>query len=475
MKIRTLHSALLLLVLTAAPALQAASDPQPPAIAATALGDEGQLYELLAGTHGELFPEDRTQPADTPVLALDVVQPDGARERSLVPGTAGPEVEGAPSLVFEDASRRLFAVWESKTAPTVSRLLLADFIPAGWSEPLEISGDVSPLRDAPQVLVTRDRFTVSNATGERTSRSRTVIHVVWLEEDSEGKGYYYTPVILERGRYLGWNPVVELAQLEPDVPTPKATVEASELLRASELAAGQDVHSVVLGYLSPGSGRLMTVEVRLLPGELGFLADEIRGHIIEIGVRDRGEMESLAAKLRGHIIEIGHRLNGGVVRHFAERSHDAFLATYDEDADRPIQSLADILRGHIIEIGGDLLGGPGRNQASSKLLEVPPVVEIGQAAGASTQGVTHLVRLQVIMDRPVPPLGDVPARVFVSEDGERALVGWTAGGKVFYTETSSEAQADEGAWSEVKHLTLSDELDGVTASLILESRVRRPR
>lgn len=463
--------AILAFALALAPARSAAGDPVSPAIAATALGDQGQLYELIVGTQGELFPEDQSQPADTPVLALEVVQPDGARERLLVPGTEGPEVEGAPSLVFEDASRRLFAVWESRRTATVSRLLLADFISAGWSQPLEISGDVPPLRDAPQVLVTRDRFTLSNAAGETSSRSRTVIHVVWLDEDPGGTGYYYTPVILEGGRYLGWNPVVELAELEPEVSsTPKAAAEASELLRAPELAAGEDVHSVVLGYLSPASGRLMTVEARLLPGELGFLADDIRGHIIEIGARDRGEMESLARKLRGHIIEIGHRLNRGVIAHFAERTHDALLDGYDADAGRSMESLADDIRGHIIEIGADLLGGPGQHQLASKLLEVSAFADFGQTTGAS--GVTHLVHLQAVASRPTPPLAGVPARMFVSEDGERGLVGWVAQGKVFYTETS-DAEVDEGAWSEVKYLTLTEELGPLEASEILQSRVRR--
>ena len=473
MKTRAHLRAFVTLALTFVPALLAANDPVSQNLAATALGNEGQLYELIAGSYRDLFPGDEAQPADTPVLALDVVQPDGARERLLVPGTAGPEVEGAPSLVFEDASRRLFAVWESKETPTVSRLLLADFIPAGWSEPLEISGEVSPLRDAPQVLVTRDRFTVRNAAGERSTRSRTVIHVVWLEEGPEGKGYYYTPVILEGGQYLGWNPVLALADLDRESPTEPAATEASELLRAPVLAAGQDVHSVVIGYLSPATGRLMTVEARLLPGEVGSLADKIRAVIIEIGARDKGEIEASAKKFREEVIEIGHRLNGGIVEHFADRAYRSVLGLSESDPDQPLEALADDIRAVIIEIGRDLLGGPGRHQSAPKLVQVPPMVLIGQAPEASNPNVTHLVQLQVVMDRPAPPLAEVAARVFVSEDGEGALVGWTAEGKVFYTETSSDASADEGAWTKMKHLTLTEELSAEQAAEILERRVRR--
>lgn len=462
------------LAVAVAPAATAAVDPLSRPAAATVLGNEGQLYELLSGTYGELFPEDAAFAADSPVLALDVVQPDGARERHLVPGTAGPEVEGAPSLVFEDASERLFAVWESKSTPTASRLLLADFVPGGWSEPLEISGDVAPLKDAPQVLVTRDRFSVRNPEGETISRSRTVIHIVWLEERAEGREYYYTPIILEAGQYVGWNPVVALSEIEPESPSPKAAAETAELLRAPELASGEDLESAILAFLSPARDRLTTVELRLAPGELGFLADEFRAQIIEIGRRDREGIDELARKFRAQIIEIGNRLNPRIVSYFAERASSSLLDVFDADPDRPIEAIADDFRAQIIEIGRELLGGPrGNLPAPSHLLEVAPI-RLGSAPPPpNAPRVSHLMSLQVVMDRPSPPLAGVPARVFVSEDGERALVGWLSRGQVFYTETSSEATSDEEAWTEIQHLTLTGQLGAEAAAEVLAGRVRR--
>jgi hypothetical protein len=462
--------------LAAASATLAASPPLSPPAVARALGNEGQLYELFAGAYGELFAGDLAYPADTPVLALEVVQADGEKERHLMPGTAGPEVKGVPTLVFEDSSQRLFAVWESKSTPTASRLLLADFIPGGWSEPLEISGDIAPLKDAPQVLVTRDRFSIRTPAGEMTTRSRTVIHVVWLEEGSEGNEYYYTPVILEAGQYIGWNPVVALAQIEPEAPSQKAAAEIVELLRAPELAPGEDLHSAILAFLSPKRGRLTAVELRLAPGELGFLADDFRAQIIEIGARDREGFDNLAKRFRAQIIEIGNRLNPGVVNHFAERCSSALLGLFDADPDRPLEQLADDFRAQIIEIGRELLGGGrGNAAAASRLLEVSPVQWGNAPTPPNAPRVSHLVSLQVVMDRPAPPLGDVPARMFVSEDGERVLVGWLDRGKVYYTETSAEVGATEGAWTAVERLILTDELEATAAAEILEKRVRRRR
>jgi hypothetical protein len=166
-----------------------------------------------------------------------------------------------------------------------------------------------------------------------------------------------------------------------------------------------------------------------------------------------------------------------VVSHFAERASTSLLALVDAQPDRPLDILADDFRGQIIEIGRELLGGPsGSAVAASRLLEVAPPAGAGSEQ-PSAPNVSHLVQLQVVMDRPTPTLGDVAARVFVSEDGEQALIGWLERGNIYYTETSREtaAGAAEGAWTAVKRLTLTDELEAVAAAEILEKRVRRRR
>lgn len=471
---RALTKAVVVLALGLGPALLLAAGPETPPTTGAVLGSGGELYLPVAGTFGDLFPEDGTQPADTPVLALDVIRSTGSRERSLVPGSEGPEVEGVASLVFEDTTDRLYAVWESKKTPTVSRLLLAHFGEDGWSAPIEISGDVSPLKDEPRILITRDRFTVGAVQGALTSRTRTAIHVVWREEHGEEPGFYYTPVLLEGGRYLGWNPVVALGELDsaPTAADPEAV--PAHLLRTPELAPGRDLHSVVVGFFSPKSGRVVTAEIRLVPGEIGFLADDFRGQIIEIGSRDRAGLGALADKFRGQIIEVGHRLNGGVMAHYGERARLSFLQLLESSKDRPIGALADDFRGQIIEIGADLTGGPG-GHTHAKLVEIAPPEEPGEEPGTGTPNVRHLLRIQAVSSHPAPPLGEVAARLFLSEDGERVLVGWLHRNKVYYTETVQEPPEGTAPWSPVKFLTLTDELGPFEAADILEARVRRHR
>ncbi len=471
MKIRASCAAAVSLTLGLCPSF-AAGSPEPFTVAATALGDEGSLYQVLAGTRGDLFPQTAAEDAGNAVLALDVIQPDGTHDRTLLPATGGPEVEGTPSAVFEDSSERLYVVWESKKSAAVSRLLLAGFDTDGWSQPIEISGDVSPLKDEPRVLIGRDRFALRDATGESQSHSRTVIHVLWREEGSAGNGLFYAPVILEAGRYIGWNPVVALADLETDSGTPDGA--AAELLRTPVLAPGQDIYSAIVAFASPTTGRLIAVEARILPGEIGFLADDIRADIIEIGNRDRDKISALAKAFRSEVIDTAQQFNSDLVQHFADLARAAILDDYDSDPDQPPGALADRIRADIIEIGARLLGGSGGRGLAYQLLQVDPD-DSDQGTGGSPFEVTHLLSLKTVADRPIPPLDGIPANIFVSEDGEQLLVAWLSKGKVYYTESGEQSGPTGEPWTPVQHLTLSERLGIPEAAAILESRLQRQR
>ncbi len=472
MKFRTQLFVALSLALGLVPTVAVAAEPY--SVAATVLSGEGNVYQILSGRLGDLAPKSAKGVSDNPVLALDVIQQDGSHERSLVPGTEGPDVEGAPAAVFEDASARLYVVWESKKSPTVSRLLLASFDVDGWSDPIEISGDVSPLKSEPRMLIGHDRFSVLDTKSKLQSRNRTVIQVLWRQEGSAGTGLYYTPVILEAGKYIGWNPIVALTDLELYPPDPAGATGPSDLLRTPVLAPGQDIYSAIIAYLSPRTGRMVTVEVRLLPGELGFLADRIRADIIEIGNHDRGRIVSLAKSFRSEVVATGHQLNTDLVQHFADLARAKIVADYDADPHQPPSDLADRIRADIIEIGARLLAGPGNQGLTRELLQVGPEDE-GPAVGSGNPGITHLLDLEVVADRPAPPLDGVSASIFVSEDGERVLVGWLSDGKVYYTESGEQSGPTGEVWTAIKHLTLSERLGVSEAAAILETRVERQR
>ncbi|HSL84219.1 MAG TPA: hypothetical protein VLF66_15710, partial [Thermoanaerobaculia bacterium] len=291
-------------------------------------------------------------------------------------------------------------------------------------------------------------------------------------------GYFYTPVLLENGRYLGWNPVVALGELDPSPAAEDSGAVPADLLRTPEIAPGRDLHSVVVGFFHPRSGRVVTAEVRLIPGEIGFIADDFRGQIIEIGARGRAELPALGDKFRGQIIESGHRLNGGVMAHFGERARSAFLDLLEGSAGRPVEASADDFRGQIIEIGARLTGGPGGGILAELVEIAPPEAPADGAEGAegvdpAAPAVRHLLLVQSVAAHPAPPLGEVSARMFLSEDGERVLVGWLQRNKVFYTETVDEPAQGEAPWSPVRFLTLTDDLGPFEAAGILEARVRR--
>ena len=79
-----------------------------------ALGADGELYTVTAGTYGALFPGSKacaTCNAQTVVLALDTVLPGKPAQRQLVPTTDNGDVESAPALIYEDGSKTLFVVW----------------------------------------------------------------------------------------------------------------------------------------------------------------------------------------------------------------------------------------------------------------------------------------------------------------------------------------------------------------------------
>lgn len=469
MPLRSLILSLLVISLAAAPGVT---------LDGAILGDQGELFVPVTGTYDTLFPEGGhgVRPA-TAVLAIDITQADGITTRDLVPGSETDEVDGVPSLVFEDSSRTLFVVWESKRNPTSSRLLIAARGPGGWPQPVEISGDVAPLKDEPRVAVARDRFLVRNAVGELIVRHRTVIHVAWWEESPEGGRVYYTPVILAAGFYAGWNPVVALDTVSPAAPEAVAAAVSPQLARALVLAPGRDLGSVVIGFVDPTTSRLSSIEARVLPGEIGFLADGFRSQIIDIGARNRDRIVSLADTFRSQIIDIGVRFNGGILSYFADRAAATLVEMYDAAPNRPLTALADEFRSQIIDIGVDLLGGPGNVAAApAMVVEVAPVHPDLPAGVAPTLITPHLVQLQLVASRPAPSVpgpGDArPAQIFISEDGEEALVGWPEEGAVAYVENLSGATE---TWSETKRLVLGESLDEAAAEEILRSRVQRRR
>jgi len=464
-----------LLALAVATLVALGFGPAPAAAASqTVLGDEGELYSIVQGPYGELFPNGAAAPAKSPVLAIDTLSADGSHTRTLVPGTEDPEVDSSPTMVFEESRGTLYLVWESKLNPTTSRLLLAGLSNGKWNEAIEISGDVAPLKGEPRVVVTRDRYVKTVVDGEPVKESRTVIHVLWWEESDSGTGVYYTPVVLANGRYAGWNPVISLDDLaSADKSSTKSAEVPSPLLHAPSLEKGRDASSVVAGLVDPSTGEMLLFELRMLPGEIGALADRFRGQVIEIGRCGPTGISKLADKMRTEIVETGTRFNRSVIGLFARQAANALEDDFAKDPDRDPAVRAGDFRGQVIEIGTGLLGDlHGTRYLRSQTVEVGPTAP-GQGTGdGAPDGVTHLLQIRLLLILPPPPIGGTNVQVFLSESGENVLVSWAQDGKVFYSESST---ANDGklAWTDPRPLVGADDIPPGEIAEILHDRIRR--
>ncbi|MFP3939421.1 MAG: hypothetical protein ACLF0P_03860 [Thermoanaerobaculia bacterium] len=467
MKSLTGSAVAFLLILAAAPVADATGS-------RAVLGDRGELYVARTGTYAELFPDGKALPGENPVLALDVLQDGEERRRSLVVGSEGPEVERAATLVFEPDSKTLYAVWESRRSPSASALYLAGFHGGEWGEPLEISGDTAPLKGVPQVLVQRDEVDVPDALDDGVKQGdRTLLHVLWWEQAAgSGGGVQYAPVLFERGEYLGWNPVIRLADLDP-APQSKSSAELpAPLLRSPQLDPGTDLRAAITGLVNPETGRLLAIEARLLPAEIGMMADELRAQIIAIGFsKGPDRIAAIRDELRAQIIAIGRNLNPGTVQHVAARSVKAAESLVEERPEIPLEVFADELRAQIIAIGSRWLVDLERRNVP----EVTRVLEL-QAQGGGKEippAVPHLLRLDLVHSRPAPPTGPGTTRVFLSETGERVVAAWIEEGEVYYTESIEATGPGEPAWSQPKRLVFDESVEGLDPVSILRDRVRQ--
>ena len=437
-----------------------------PATAATprtvAVDSDGQLYRLRAGTYGELFPKGGLADADEPVLALDLVAGNQKRQRLLVPGTEAGNVEDGASLLYEDSSATLFVLWQNRFNSIHSTLNLFALRDGAWNEVAEITGNPFSFKSAQQIAVTHDSFQFDGPDGENQTVERTVLHLIWWESGTDGPSPLYTPVILLDGSYIGWNPVYRLDDLAaasglgPLLPADRRVAEAPQI------EPGRDGNSVVVGFTDGAGGRMVGLEISLLPGEINVIANRVRHQIIEVG-RTAATLDrpGLSQKVRHQIIEVGGRLgmHPAVIRYLADKVEATVLELPGQGI---TEAEADEVRHQIIEVGAHLdLRGSEPVAGRTKVVEVEP-----QSLDGSVRPPSSLLRVATSSERPAPEIGDGPVRLHLSESGEELLVTWEKDDALVYRETVA------GGWSEARELALGESFDAEQAHEILANRVR---
>jgi hypothetical protein len=433
------------------------------------LGGEGEVYRVKSGTYAQLFPGGKEIPSGDRtnlVLALEIVKPDGSPERSLVPGTEGPGADRLPYLQYEETSRTVFLVWETRVNFVHPVLMLSGYN-GSWLEPIEILGNPFAPKSSPQLAVTHDTYQLPGSDGQPVTGRRMILHLVWGEEAGDGSiETFYTPVILSDGMRVGRSPVFRLNDL--DTSDVAAAEISAGLEQALAIRNGRDERTVVVAFTSPRSHRLITLEIDVLPPQLGQLADEARSHIVDIGAKLSfpADLKLLADEARSHIVDIGFAFHPEIARAVAEDVH-SFIQT--EGPGQGLKAIAEGARSHIVDIGAKLSGRGLRTStaasvAASRILEFVPIIEV--APPERDDSLSHFLNVRILSDRPAPALEAGETLLFVSATGREALVAWVKGDRLFYRESSG------SGWREPLQLRLSNNLNLNQAIEMLQERIQ---
>ena len=359
-------------------------------------------------------------------------------------------------------------VWESQAVNPI--LKLASYDGSKWSTPIEITGNPWSRKTSPQLAITRDSHEENGQDGETIVRHRTMIHTIWEEEGKDDLyETFYTPVILEDGVYLGWNPVYKLSEFDPSQRQMGASSTGDapvDLIRAPMIQPGRDGRTVVIGFISTASRRLVTLEVDILPEQLAHLADATRSTIIDTGfnLENPGALTSLVEKARATIFEVGTAFHNEILQAIAEQAEARI-----KGGGRDLVSLAGDTRSTIIDTGAKLSArGLRPIRAFSGIERLDEVHANGPNLPQDHPVSGHLIQFRSVSDRTAPqaPQTPGPVRMFLSASGQDILVTWAYADKVSYRMTRRDS------WSELRDLKLSPAFTLEDAYGVLQQRVQ---
>lgn len=439
---------------------------------APVLGNGGDVYQVSIGPYRDLFPDGSQASEDADVLRLEARRGSGTVEYYLVPGSESDDSDRTPSLFFDAATEKLYVVWSSSNASTLTRINLASFDGSIWSETIEVSGNTYSEKSAPRLAVTHDRFELAGGTAGESS-TRTVLHVVWSEDTTDGEKVMYAPVVLiDGGLASTWRRVHRLNDYVSQslVDDPFTGEVATKLLTAPTVDAASEPNAVVIGFADSGTGALVQLELSTPATELAELADSLADHLDSSSLCSRIETEgsdaitSVASAARHHIVLVGRRIRSRVLAPIADDVRSHLIAEARDLCDEGgLTSVTSNARHHIVLVGaraqeGDLLEGAGSDDGHVLLAAAQ---EIGD------DYVQHLARLQVKSERIAPTIGDGEPTILVSPKGTGAIVVWENANTLTYVETGT----DE-AWSSSHTLQIGSSLSRSEAYSMLRDRAR---
>lgn len=439
--------ALSLLLAVAGPAV--ASEAPPVA------GGVGEIYRARTGRLGDLVPDTATADAGNTAMVIDIARAGEPTQRLLVPGTAGPEEEQAPFVLYQDALDTVFLIWQSKYNFLNSNFYLASYSDGRWSDPIALTTELWTIKTPPQIAVTTDTFTTVDDDGTLTRHRRTVVHTVWWEESGSGERTVYSPVVLMDGAYIGWNPRQVLDVLDPTVTAAQSTPPPT-LTKAPVIASGENRKAVILSFVNPVSGRLLNLEVETLDWQLTDLAASTRAQLLADANTD---IKSVVDGARAHILVGGSGwYNKRFLNSLATEVGDRLQEIAKNSPAGGLKSLADGARAHILVAGVDLSG--------HALVDSRPVKTLTMGPGGDASPFVMLqVRIASIFL--VPSVPEAPTTIITSGDGTTSVVAWQES-----AERLNYRESGPGGWSAVRTFALDGSLNRERALQMLSDRIR---
>lgn len=431
----------LALLAVAAAACAAATGPAWSQAQMTSVGAHGELYTVETGLYGDLFPGQSLADPENPSLALDITTPDGIMARLLVPGTGSDDLEDSASLVFDDRSETLFILWQTKINVIHSKLDLISFHAGSWSPMIEIWGSPFGWKSSPQLAVTRDQFVTETDDGGTRAWARTVVHVIWAEEGAYGPTILYSPIILLDGQFVGNSPVYNLSELaDVDHDSFSGPVDPA-LASAPRIQAGRNGQTVVIGFVESETGRLVTLEAEVLPGEIAHLSERMRRQLIGLGAKVETQPNAYVDELRRQLIGIGRKidLHPGVAMYAADVVTEELLKDHSGE---DINAFAERLRRQLIGIGARMTDrGVDRTLAKTgyTILDLPDADTDDTARGPD------LIRVSTVSNRPAPSIGDSAASIslYLAQSGDSVIVAWPEDDRLVYRESQADGWSDQ--------------------------------
>jgi hypothetical protein len=426
------------------------------------MGSHGEVYQLWAGSYGDIFPVGSETDPDNPVLALERQGPDGSVFLGLVPGTEDSEEESDPILVVEDSSEAVYLIWVTRHNVIHSRVKVIAFGSEGFSEHIDIGQSPFGIKSDPELTITRSQALIDGEDeNQELAYDRTVLHLAWWEETGSGPEHIYSPVVLLNGTYVGRNILVDLAShMAGGDLTQDAPGVADNFYSVPWVFPGADPDTALVAFASPATGALYTARVRVLPIELVDLADRARAEIIfwaESVNQDSADRADLAERARAEIIFWARDMHASIQEFLA----DAIRALILEDPDEDIFQLAERARAEIIFWGATAWS----SSLPQELLAASTWLEMGELGipGVDTQ----VVEITPLTQRAVPPVEGDLFHVFLSPDGLHALAAWEAPDTLRYV------VSDGPGWSEIQSLALGPSMDLASGLEMLERLIAR--